>query len=110
AEAAAAPLLPPGTHDGLTSCPSQSGDDEDWYRIQIGDEGQLAAQLTGGGATDLDLALTDDAGSVLTKSISSSSNESIAICLSPGTYYLRVYAWSSGENHYTLSYSTLPQS
>ncbi len=106
AQAKLAPLLVPGSHGPLKSCPAvPSGDDEDWYEITIGSDRTVTLALTGGGATDLDIALTNDNGTMITKSDSLGSQESVSTCLTPGTYFVHVYAWGSSENSYTLDYS-----
>jgi hypothetical protein len=98
--------LPTGTHN-LKSCPGPVFDDEDWYKIDITSNQQVTASISGGSASDLDLFLKDSTGKVLASSAKSGSNESLttASCLSPGTYYLHVYAWSQAENPYTLTWS-----
>jgi hypothetical protein len=50
------------------------------------------ASVTAGSTIDIDLALKDASGAVVVKSDSIGSNESLAGCLEPGTYYLHVYA------------------
>lgn len=97
--------LVPGTYSSLRSCPAgSSGDDEDFYKIEITADSQVTASISGGTATDLDLALLDATGTVLSRSESTTSMESVTKCLSPGTYYLRVYAWGTGENSYSLTF------
>jgi hypothetical protein len=103
-QASGSPALGPGTYPGLKSCPGYpSGDDEDWYPIDISIDTQLDASIAGGAATDLDLALTDSAGTVISKGDSLSSNETISACLTSGRYYLHVYSWGEVENQYDLS-------
>jgi len=106
AAATSKPELTTGTYDSLVSCPlPTSGDDEDWYRIEISSDSEITLSIAGGTSTDLDLALTDESGTVLDKSDSLSSNETVTICVTPGTYYVRVYAWDDAENSYSLTYS-----
>ncbi|HZO12197.1 MAG TPA: pre-peptidase C-terminal domain-containing protein [Polyangiaceae bacterium] len=96
--------LPTGSHF-LKSCPAGTGDDEDWFKISITADAQSSFTLSGGTSTDLDLAIYDQNGALIEKSESLTSNESLSQCLSPGTYYVRVYAWGSGENSYTLGFT-----
>ena len=90
----------------LTSCPlvTGSGDDEDFFELSITADATVRLELVGGAVTDLDLALQSDTGSVLQSSTSLDSEETVERCLTPGTYYVRVYAWGTGENDYLLSY------
>jgi len=104
-EAMSKPALSTGTHSSLKSCPATSGDDEDWYKIDVSSDAQVSLSISGGSATDLDLALYDSNGTLVDKSDSLSSNESLSTCLTPGAYYARVYAYGSGENTYSLTYN-----
>ena len=66
-QAATAPLLAAGSHDDLVSCPATvgTGDDEDWFEIQVNDDTQLGLgwpgemPATSPGLYDLDGALID---------------------------------------------------
>lgn len=108
-EASSQELLMPGNYANLVSCPLQTyGDDEDWYRIDVSTDATVSVTLSGGSATDLDLAIKDASGTVIDKSDSLSSSEEIEACLTPGIYYLHVYGWGTGENSYTLNYSQTP--
>jgi hypothetical protein len=93
-----------GSYSGLVICPGfPDGDDEDWYRIVAAEETQIDASIDGGTASDLDLALYDSNGSLVVKSDGLSSQEAILRCVSPGVYYLRVYAWTGAENSYDMT-------
>ena len=96
----------------LTSCPlsTGTGDDEDFYLISISQDSMITLEISGEATTDLDLALQTSTGSVLQSSTSLDSDETIARCLTPGTYYARVYAWGTGQNDYLLSYDRVAQS
>lgn len=97
----------------MTSCPlvGGTGDDEDFYMITISQDTMVTLEISGGTATDLDLALQSSTGSVLQSSTSLDSDETIARCLTSGTYYARVYAWGTpAENDYLLAYDTAAQS
>lgn len=99
------PALAPGTYS-LVSCPDGSfADDEDWFKITLTNSSQVNVSLSGGSATDLDLALVDSSGATIVKSESYTSSESVSTCLTAGTYYIRVYAWGTGKNDYTLTWS-----
>ena len=109
-QASSRPELPPGDYD-LTSCPASVGDDEDWYRIVLTADAQVAVDIVGGTASDLDLSLYDSTGSLVQSATNGSgSSESISMCLTAGTYYVRVYAWSPVENEYLMSYTRTAQS
>ncbi len=103
-EASGQTALSTGTHSNLKSCPAGSGDDEDWYRLDVSGDAQVDLAVSGGSATDLDLALYDGNHTLIDKSDSLSSTESLSICLTTGTYYARVYAYGSAENSYSLTY------
>ncbi len=110
-EALAKPELLSGSYPNLKSCPGQvSGDDEDWYRIVTTGDTLIDVSIVGGSATDLDLSLYDTNGTLVEKSTTLTSSESISTCQTAGTYYVRVYAWSAAENDYTLTYSPSSQS
>lgn len=96
----------------LTSCPltGGTGDDEDFFLISITQDSMVTLEISGQATTDLDLALQSSAGAVLQSSTSLDSDETIARCLTPGSYYARVYAWGTGENDYLLSYDKVNQS
>lgn len=98
------PGLAPGIYD-LTSCPDGSfADDEDWFQITLSGDAQVTVEIDGGSATDLDLAITNATGTVIVSSTSFASTEMVTSCLGAGTYYIRVYAYGTGENDYVLSY------
>ncbi|MEZ4446857.1 MAG: pre-peptidase C-terminal domain-containing protein [Polyangiaceae bacterium] len=102
------PPLAQGSHENLVSCPGQGGDDEDWYRLVVPQAGQLDALLVGGSTTDLDLALYTSSGTLVVKSDSLTSSETFDTCVSAGTYYLRVYAFGTGQNSYSLDWELSP--
>jgi hypothetical protein len=106
AQAAAAPLLAAGSHD-LVSCPATvgTGDDEDWFEIQVTGETQLGLGLAGGDASDLDLALYDQDGALIGASLSLSSDEEVSACVPAGSYLARVFAFGPQPNPYSLTVS-----
>jgi hypothetical protein len=111
-QATANPALTPGSYD-LVSCPVPGDDlfsNDDWFRIVVTGDSQIDLQLAGGIATDLDLFLTDATGSVIKRSVSTSSSEEVSICLPAGTYYVAVLGLGSARNPYKLSYTTTAQS
>ncbi|HKE15065.1 MAG TPA: hypothetical protein VKB80_09385 [Kofleriaceae bacterium] len=111
AQAAALPLLAAGRHD-LVSCPAAlaTGDDEDWFDIEVPEEGELTLALAGGAASDLDLALHGEDGALLAASQSFSSDESVSACVPAGIYTARVFAFGAGRNPYSLTVSQSPGS
>ena len=98
--------LPAGNYS-MKSCPGAIFDDEDWYKITISGDATVSASISGGSSSDLDLFLKDSTGKVVASSAKNGSSESLTTsqCLMPGTYYLHVYAWSSAENSYSLTWS-----
>lgn len=110
-QAAGNPAIAPGSHD-LVSCPHSSGTggDDDWFQIVLTGDTQLAVNLTGGTATDLDLSLHDDSGALIAESTAQGSTESVGDCLLAGTYFVQVKANGSAENAYSLSYTATADS
>ncbi len=104
-----AKALPSGD-ELLVSCPAGDTDDEDWFSLDVKSEGQLSLDLLGDSASDLDLALYDSSGTLVARSSSLDSEESIATCVGAGTYYARVYSYDLARNEYILSWSVAPQS
>lgn len=111
-QAADAPPLPAGDIYELTSCPltSGTGDDEDWFELDIPADRQVTLEIAGEATTDLDLGLYSSTGAVIVSSTSLDSDETITRCLTPGLYYARVYAFGEGQNDYLLSYDAVAQS
>lgn len=106
---AAAKTLAPGD-ELLVSCPAVDTDDEDWFELNVTQEGQLGLDLLGDTASDLDLALYDSSGALVARSSSLTSEESIQRCVGVGTYYARVYSYELARNEYILSWAVSPQS
>jgi len=107
AQAAQKAPLAVGT-TSATSCPlSLDDDDEDWWQIVLPSDADVDLQLNGSAATDLDLHVYDANGAFVLGSSGFNSNEQVALCLSAGTYYVRVVANNIGANDYTLEYSAV---
>lgn len=107
AQAAALPDLDPATYM-FTSCPLPDGsnDDEDWFPFILTTSATVTFTLAGQNVSDLDLAIYDNAGVRLQSATGPTSMETITRCLTPGTYFVRVYAWGAGmENDYDLTYA-----
>jgi hypothetical protein len=107
ADAMKLPGLQVGTLAAQKSCPKDPppGNDEDWYPIDILKDSAITLSLEGGPSTDLDMSLHDIQANIIVKSAKVGSSESIAKCLTPGTYFVRVYSWDDGENSYSLTYA-----
>ena len=103
---ASAEPIAPGTLAGLVSCPDGAGQDEDWYRFVVGADAQVTLTLDGSNPPDLDLQLVDADGMVIERSTGLTSDETVTHCLTPGTYYARVYSvLSPAQTTYTLTYA-----
>ncbi|NBD31812.1 MAG: hypothetical protein GVY17_02275, partial [Cyanobacteria bacterium] len=79
--------------------------DDDWYEINITlDKENLIVELEFTHANgDIDLAVYDTSGNLITDSQSITDNETIDTLLpSAGTYFLRVYPYNSSDNQYDL--------
>ena len=100
AQAAANPALGANDIYDLTSCPMASGtdDDEDWFELDVPADRSVTLAISGGAATDLDLALYTATGTLIQSSTSLTSDESITRCLAQGLYYVRVYACNNGAS------------
>jgi hypothetical protein len=81
--------------------------DDDWYEIEVTENATLNAELQFSHAQgDIDLALYDASGNEVTNATSTTDNESIETELNGGgTYYLKVYPFSSSGNTYDLRWT-----
>ncbi|MBI5477706.1 MAG: PPC domain-containing protein [Deltaproteobacteria bacterium] len=102
--------LAAGSYPSLKLCPAGSGLDEDWYPIEITADTEVTASITATAPPDLDLALVNSSGVVVTKSDGLTANESLTSCLGPGRYYLRVYGFGTVASTYTLTYGKVAKS
>ena len=80
----------------------ETGNDVDYFRVQISNSGMLTIYTTGG--LDTEGELEDSSGSRLTSNDDggSGSNFRIEHAVSPGTYYIKVESWRSRTGSYTL--------
>lgn len=117
-----AKLVETGTAEDLRMCPlGDLGGDEDWYTIEVTEDAQV--ELTIGFPLeapsplptfpDLNLRLFDEQGRVIAVSEDaidpySGIIQGVTRCLTPGTYYVRVYSYFSGEHDYQLTYTQTP--
>ena len=85
-----------------------SADTNDYYRFSLGGSSNLNLSLTGLTA-DADVQLLNSAGTVIRSSTAGgSSSEFITQQLAAGTYYVRVYPFSSNSTYYNLGLSAIP--
>lgn len=105
------PELQPDFYD-LVSCPSATGTnaDDDWFKIVLPADSRVDFQLSGDGATDVDLHLYHSDGTVVTASTSSASDEEINTCLPKATYYVKVNAFGHARSEYLLEYDRKDES
>ena len=79
--------------------------DEDWFPVVVESPCTLTVDMTNLEA-DIDLNLKDAAGDNIDTSTSGgTSAENVSALVPPGTYYLRVYGYSSAQSMYTLDIS-----
>ncbi|MCP4446220.1 MAG: hypothetical protein GY811_12880 [Myxococcales bacterium] len=112
-EALANPLLDADAIHNLVSCPAAigTGDDEDWFEIFVPQEGSLNIDLAFDSAiSDVDVDVYDESGTFIDSSSGFGATESLRLCVPQGFYLIRVYAFSSAENPYTLQHSSSAQS
>jgi len=96
------PLTPDASVDDLVFCQG----DEDWFRLTVTEDGTLGGLIAGGsGSADLDLGLYDVGGGEVDVASSNGSDEVLEVCVSPGTYYFRVFSGSTGNRDYDLLYT-----
>jgi hypothetical protein len=87
--------IPAGDYRDLMICPaSESANDEDWYRMPIASETEIACRIDfDGQKADLDLALVDGSGAVVRRSAGVGSTEQVRQCVrTPGVFYCHVYS------------------
>jgi hypothetical protein len=110
-EASHNPTMTTGDYD-LVSCPSTTGanSDDDWFKIVTTGDSRVNLDLSGDGATDVDLHLYHSDGTVVTASTTTSPNESISECLPGATYYVKVNAFGHARSEYSLDYTSTPES
>ena len=85
-----------------------SADTNDYYRFSLGGTSNLNLSLTGLTA-NADVQLLNSAGTVIRSSTArGSSSEFITQQLAAGTYYVRVYPFSSNSTYYNLGLSAIP--
>jgi hypothetical protein len=87
-----------GLYEGLMACAG----DEDWYRVELVNEGTLGALIEGAGGANLDLGLYDRFGNAIAIDDGAGSSEVVEECLAAGTYYVRVFSGGAGESAYDL--------
>lgn len=106
-----APLFEVGERGGLVSCPAEvgTGDDEDWYDIELTADTRVTFELAGGAESDLDLGLYEQDGTLIEASQSLESTESVTACLAAGFYTARVFAFGPERNPYSLSLAEAPE-
>ena len=80
----------------------ERGDDEDWFRLDLGERTWVAIYTTG--ALDTVGSLRDSSNRELGSDHDSgdSSNFRVAASLEPGTYYIRVTSYSTGLGAYSV--------
>ncbi|MCC5606412.1 pre-peptidase C-terminal domain-containing protein [Nostoc sp. CHAB 5834] len=80
-------------------------DDNDYYKFQLNNNGNLSINLNGLGA-NADVYLLSSSGTVSSSSVQSgNASESINTNVSQGTYYIRVVQATSGFTNYDLQIS-----
>ncbi len=102
------PALAPAIY-ALVSCPSttdQTRMNDDWYKIVLPTSSRADFQLSGDGATDLDLHLYHADGTVVSASTSSGTDEEINTCLPAATYYVKVNGYGHARSEYLFDYTT----
>jgi serine protease len=82
-----------------------TSDQNDFYRFDLSENGNFHLTLSGLGS-DIDVALCDRQGNLITSSVNGGSrSEAIDRLLDAGSYYIRVYPYS-GSSNYNLRVSS----
>ena len=111
-DASANPVMAPDLYD-LVSCPSTTSTtraNDDWFKIVLDSDQRVDLQLSGDGATDLDLHLYHSDGTVVSASTSSTPDEELNTCLAKATYYIKVNGYGHARSQYYLSYDQSAES
>jgi hypothetical protein len=93
-----------GTYEDLVACVG----DDDWYRVNLNQEGTIGALIEGGAASNLELGLYDEFGNEIAVSDGSGSSEVVEQCVDAGTYYVRVWGLGGDDNTYDLLLEKTP--
>lgn len=104
--ASANPALDADLYD-MTACPSTTSTgrtDDDWYKLVVASDSRVGLEISGDGASDLDLHLYRSDGTVISASTSYSSDEALSHCLKAATYYIKVNGYGSARSDYYLQY------
>jgi hypothetical protein len=101
--------LEPGESGDLALCPVGAfGGEDDWYRIELAEEGTLEVTLDGAALPDMDLDLVDESGQLVSLTWETGSADRLSACLPAGTYFVRAFSYFAGENRYSLVWSADP--
>jgi hypothetical protein len=100
--------------DAYVACPSATSPDtrtdDDWYKIVLAADSRVNLEISGDGASDLDLHLYHSDGTVVSASTSYSSDENVTTCLKAATYYVKVNGYGGARSEYLLSYDKTAES
>ncbi|MEO8552015.1 MAG: pre-peptidase C-terminal domain-containing protein [Kofleriaceae bacterium] len=102
------PTMAPDLYD-LVSCPSTTDQyrmNDDWYKIVVPSSQRVDLQVSGDGATDLDLHLYHSDGTVVSASTSYTPDEEINTCLPAATYYVKVNGYGHARSEYLMFYDS----
>src|ERR1041385_6659560 len=111
--ASANPTLGTGLDDYI-ACPSSTSPDtrtdDDWYKIVLSADARVNLEISGDGASDLDLHLYHSDGTVVSASTSYTSDENINTCLKAATYYVKVNGYGGARSEYLMDYEKTAES
>ncbi|MCO5168237.1 MAG: pre-peptidase C-terminal domain-containing protein [Planctomycetes bacterium] len=101
---AAAAAIAPGSYPGLVC------NDDDWFKVTLGAEATLEVRIAFRHAEgDLDMSVSNAAGTVLRSSTSSADGELIRLERQPaGDYFVRVYGYRGARAGYDLTVTVTP--
>jgi len=110
--ASANPAFATNLYD-MSSCPSTTntyGQDDDWMKIVLSADSRVDLEISGDGASDLDLHLYHSDGTVVTASTSYTSEEAINTCLKAATYYVKVNGYGHAKSDYLFLFDKTAES
>ncbi len=97
-----------GTLEPLTACVENGRGDADWFVLEVAENSQVQVNVAGDDASDLDLAVTDENGTVIAVAESLRTQEDLALCLAPGSYRAQVRPIGEVTGHYGIEWSARP--
>ena len=97
-----------GLLEPLAACVDHGRGDPDWFALEVDVTSQLQVNVAGDDASDLDLAVTDEMGTVIAVAESLRTQEDLGLCLGPGSYRAQVKPIGDVRGEYGIEWSARP--